>query len=94
MICISRPCGNGETARGAVGQHLRPEEFSTILVVPATQSSTTISYVGDDVQVDDLAADNTTVAWSQVGTGYSTVSLTGLLAGSTDDFAHYHNSFY
>ena len=66
----------------------------TILVVPATQSATAVSYVGDDVRVDYLAADNTTVAWSQIRTGYSTVSLTGLLAGSTDDFAHYHNSFY
>jgi len=66
----------------------------TILVVPATQSSTSISYVGDDVRVDYLAADNTTVAWSQERTGYSTVPLTGLLAGSTDDFAHYHNSFF
>jgi len=65
-----------------------------ILVVPATQSSTIASYVGDDVRVDYLAEDNATVAWSQMRTGYSTVSLTGVLAGSTDDFAHYHNSFY
>ena len=65
-----------------------------ILVVPATQFSTSIGYVGNDVRVDYLAADNTTVAWSQIRTDYTTVPLSGTLAGSTDDFAHHHNSFY
>ena len=65
-----------------------------ILVVPSAQSKQTVSYVGSDVQMDTLASDATTVAFSQIRTDYSVVALTGTLAGSTDDFAHYHNSFF
>lgn len=65
-----------------------------ILVVPPTQSSSRVSYVGSDVRIDYLASDNTTIAWSQIRTDFTTVPLTGLMAGSTDDFAHFHNSFF
>jgi hypothetical protein len=65
-----------------------------ILVVPTEQAWQRVSYVGSDVRIDSLASDGTTVAFSQTRTSYVTVALAGVLAGSTDDFAHYHNSFY
>jgi hypothetical protein len=65
-----------------------------ILVVPSERSWQRVSYVGADVRSDSLASDGTTVAYSQTRTNYVTVPLTGVLAGSTDDFAHYHNSFF
>lgn len=65
-----------------------------ILVVPNERSWQRVSYVGADVHTESLASDGTTVAFSQTRTNYVTVPLTGVLAGSTDDFAHYHNSFF
>lgn len=66
----------------------------SILVAPSGQGKQTVSYVGSDVQIDTLASDATTVAFSQIRTDYSVIALSGTLAGSTDDFAHYHNSFF
>lgn len=65
-----------------------------ILVVPTLQSSNRISYVGSDVQVDSLAADNTTVAYSQVRSAYSTATLTGALSATQAEFAQWFNSFF
>ncbi len=65
-----------------------------ILVVPSTNQSVHSTYTGPDVRVDYLAADNATVAYSHIRTNYSTVALAGAMNGATDDFAHYHNSFY
>lgn len=65
-----------------------------ILVVPSTAQATKASYVGSDVRIDFLAADNTTVAYSHLRTDYTTVALTGAMNGATDDFAHWHNSFF
>ena len=65
-----------------------------ILVVPTEAGWQTASYVGSDVRSDTLTSDGTTVAFSQTRSNYVTVALTGKLAGSTDDFAHYLNSFF
>ena len=74
-----------------------PQRFlknGVVLVVPGSQNQTRATYVGSDVRVDYLAADNATVAYSHIRTSYSQVALTGPMPGSTDDFAHYHNSFF
>jgi hypothetical protein len=65
-----------------------------ILVVPATQASNRISYVGSGVQVDSLAADNTTSANSQIRSGYAFVPLTGALSTTPAELAHWLNSFF
>lgn len=65
-----------------------------ILVVPTEAGWQSVSYVGSAVRSDTFAADGTTLAFSQTRSTYVTVPLAGLLAGSTDDFAHYHNSFF
>jgi hypothetical protein len=53
-----------------------------------------VSYVGADVRVDTLSADNTTVAFSEIRSNYETVALTGTMASTPADFAHFHNSFF
>jgi hypothetical protein len=65
-----------------------------IVVMPLQGVGSTASYVGSDVQIDFLAADNTTVLWSQTRTTYTTVALSGVMAGSTDDAAHFYNSLF
>ncbi|WP_431104073.1 hypothetical protein [Roseateles noduli] len=62
-------------------------------VLVASRSST-VSYVGDDVRVDSLAADGVTVVFSEVRSNYETVALTGLVKSAPADFAHFHNSFF
>jgi hypothetical protein len=66
-----------------------------ILVVPATLATNRISYVGSAVQVDSLAADNTTVAFTQVRSGFSFTPLTGVVSTATPpEMAHWLNSFF
>jgi hypothetical protein len=65
-----------------------------ILVVPGTGYTAVVSYVGSDVQVDTLASDNTTVAYSQRRNGYSQAALSGAIGGTPADFAHWYNSFF
>jgi hypothetical protein len=65
-----------------------------ILVVPLLQTTTIMSYVGSAVQVDSLAADNSTLAYSETRSAYSSAFLTGLLSADTSDSAHWLNSFY
>ncbi len=66
----------------------------TILVVPTLQSGNRISYVGSDVRVDSLAADNLTVAYSQLRSAYTSASLTGLVSATPAEFAQWFNSFF
>lgn len=66
----------------------------SILVVPTLQASNRISYVGSDVRVDSLAADNTTVAYSQLRSDYTSASLTGLVSATPAEFAQWFNSFF
>ena len=65
-----------------------------ILVVPSTQSSRRISYVGSSVQVDSLASDNSTVAYSETRSNFSSVALTGAMGNTPDELAHALNSFF
>jgi hypothetical protein len=90
----SAPLNLTATLAIELGSAQRVLKNGQVLVVPIALLASKASYVGSDVRVDYLAADNTTVAWSQIRTDYSTVSLSGVLAGSTDDFAHFHNSFF
>lgn len=66
----------------------------TVLVVPAIQVAYRVSYVGADVQVDTLASDNATVAFSQLRTDYSATALSGPLAASPSEFARFYNSVF
>lgn len=65
-----------------------------ILVVPTLQASNRISYVGSDVRVDSLAADNTTVAYSQLRSDYTSATLSGLVSATPAEFAQWFNSFF
>lgn len=65
-----------------------------VLVVPTSQQSSTISYSGNHVHVDVMAADNATLVYSEVRNNFTSVPLTGALSADTSDFAHWHNSFF
>jgi hypothetical protein len=65
-----------------------------ILIVPSTGESTKVTYVGSDVRADTLAADNSTVAYSEIRSNYETVAMTGAMSATPPDFAHWHNSFF
>ncbi len=65
-----------------------------MLVVPGYQDSATVTYVGSGVQVDSLASDGTTVAYSQLRTNYALVGLTGLLHAAPDEFTHPYNAIF
>lgn len=66
----------------------------TILVVPATTQKLTVSYTGSDIRVDGLAADGTTVAYSEVRSDYAFVPLSGALSATPGEMAHWYNSFF
>jgi len=65
-----------------------------ILLVPASSSSSKVSYVGSQVRVDNFAADNSTVAYSVMRSNYSSTSLTGTMGTTPPELAHYFNSFF
>jgi hypothetical protein len=65
-----------------------------ILVVPGYQQSSSVTYVGSTIQVDNLAADNQTVAYSQIRTNYASVDLTGPLHAAPVEFANAHNAIF
>ena len=65
-----------------------------ILVVPGVEGSNRVTYVGSDVKVDALATDNSTVAYTQLRTGYTSAALTGALSATPADFAQWHNSIF
>lgn len=65
-----------------------------ILVSPSTGTSSKVTYVGSNVRVDTLAADNSTVAYSAIRSNYETVALTGTMSATSLDFARWYNSFF
>ncbi len=65
-----------------------------VLLVPGYQDSFNISYVGSGVQVDNLASDNKTVAYSQMRTNFSIVALAGLVHAAPAEFANPYNSVF
>jgi len=64
-----------------------------VLVSPVIGSSK-VSYVGSGVQVDRLADDNSTVAYSGIRSSFTTVALSGAMTSTPADFAQFHNSFF
>jgi len=75
------------------GGPIRVLKNGAILVVPV-QSTSTATYVGSQVKIDFLAADGSTLAYSQIRSGYATVPLAGNVKATAGDFAHWHNSFF
>jgi len=65
-----------------------------ILVAPVVGTKNVVSYTGNDVRVDTLAADNTTVAFSEIRSNYETVALSGAISATPADFAHFYNSLF
>ena len=65
-----------------------------ILLVPGTTDSRRISYVGSSIRSENLAADNSTVAYSTILSGLSRVSLSGTLANTPAEMAQWFNSFW
>lgn len=66
-----------------------------ILVVPTHDQTLRASYVGSKVRVDSLAADGTTVAYSQLRSNYTLVPLSGAVNTATPlEMARFFNSFF
>ena len=66
----------------------------SILVVPGIQESTRVSYVGSNIKVESLASDNTTAAFTEIRSDYSSIPLTGVVASAPTEFAHWYHSFF
>jgi hypothetical protein len=71
----SAPANLASTLPVRIPVPLRVLKNGTVLVVPATQGFHVTTYRGADIQVDSLAADNTTVAYSVLRTNYTSVDL-------------------
>lgn len=65
-----------------------------ILVVPSAQGVSRITYVGSDIQVDSLAADRATVAYSQLRSAYAFTALSGAVTASPAELRQWHNSVF
>ena len=65
-----------------------------ILVVPDRTNSFKVSYVGNSVQVDNLAQDGVTVAYSQLRSNYSITSLSGTLHSAPAQITNPYNSIF
>ncbi len=63
-----------------------------ILVVPAKGLVNRVTYVGNDVRVDALAEDKTTVAYSALRSNFETVALSGPLTSAPQDFLRSHDA--
>lgn len=67
----------------------------TILAVPQQDGYTVQSYVGPYIQIDNLAQDNTTVAYSRLRGNYTSVNVSGLtMANAPDELKHAYNSIF
>ena len=65
-----------------------------ILVVPDQQGWYNVSYVGSAIRVDYLAADASTVAFTQMRSGYTVVPLSGLLHSTPAPIAEPFNAVF
>lgn len=75
-------------------QNTRVLKDGAILVVPGSGGASLARYAGAAVEIDTLAQDARTVAFSQRRSGYASVALTGLLVATPADFAQWHNSLF
>jgi len=66
----------------------------TVLVVPDLQATYAVSYLGSAVQVDYLASDNKTVAYSRKRSNYAVVPLSGLLHAAPSELKNPYNSIF
>ncbi|WP_431262542.1 hypothetical protein ACQ859_20690 [Roseateles chitinivorans] len=104
VLAVS-PLTNGPQTNAQSAAH----NLTTTLALPTASSPTRVlrngavvvvgptskvSYLGGDVRVDTLAADGVTVAFSEIRSKYETVALTGTIASTPADFAHFHNAIY
>lgn len=65
-----------------------------ILVVPGQSAASIAHYVGPAIQIDTLAQDDTTLAYAQRRSDFTVTPLSGLLASSPTEFAHWFNSLF
>lgn len=65
-----------------------------VLVVPGTQETRRVTYVGSDIRSQSLAADGVTVAYSTILNGYSQVALSGAVSSTPPEMAQWLNSFF
>lgn len=78
-----------------LGGPIRILKNGSILVVPGHDQTLRSSFVGGSVRVDSLAADGSTVAYSQLRSTYTLVPLSGDVKTNTPaDMAQYLNSFF
>lgn len=73
---------------------IRVLKNGSILVVPGTQESVRVSYEGSNIKVESLAADNTTEAFTEIRSDYSSIPLSGLVSAAPGELAHWYNSFF
>ncbi|ALV04741.1 hypothetical protein [Roseateles depolymerans] len=90
----SEPFNISKTLRNPTLLPTRVLKGGKILVVPSNGLMNRTSYVGNDVQIDALAEDKTTVAYSAIRSNYETVSLTGTMATTPADFARFHDPLF
>jgi hypothetical protein len=65
-----------------------------ILIVPGSNMTSVVSFVGPSIRVDTLAADGKTVGFSQMRSNYALVPLTGAIGAAPDEFAHWFNTLF
>lgn len=90
----SDPFNISKTLRNPTLLPARVLKGGKILVVPSYGLVNRASYVGDNVQIDALAEDKSTVAYSAIRSNYETVSLTGTIASTPADFARFHDPLF
>lgn len=64
------------------------------ILVEADPAKAIVSYNGTGVEVDNLAADGTTVVVKELRSGYSSVPLSGLVTATPTTFAYWFNSLF
>ncbi len=65
-----------------------------IVLVPGQRAASVARYVGSEVQVDTLAVDASTVAYTQRRSGFALVELAGFVAGTPTEMAYWYNSLF
>ena len=65
-----------------------------VLVVPDLQATYTTSYLGSAIQIDYLASDNKTVAYSKKRYNYATSTLSGPLHSAPSELKNPYNSIF
>lgn len=88
------PVNYTKTLAIPAGSPVRVLKNGVILVIPGYQQSATVTYVGNGIQVDELASDNKTVGYSYIRSNYAVVALTGLLHSAPTELTNPYNSVF